>query len=129
MNVLDASALLAYVLEEPGADKVEAALRGSVIHAVNFAEVLSRLAERGSAPEKSMRLFQEAGILRVLKIDFGALEDTLSVARLRPLTKHAGLGLGDRYCLALAERLGAPALTADRAWTGLNVGVEIEALR
>lgn len=129
MKVLDASALLAYVLEEPGADKVEGALHESVMHAVNFAGVLSRLAERGSAPEESMRLFQEAGILRVLVIDFGTLEDALSVARFRPLTKHAGLGLGDRYCLALAERLGAPALTADRAWNTLNVGVEIEFLR
>ncbi|BDP43282.1 hypothetical protein DAETH_32510 (plasmid) [Deinococcus aetherius] len=61
MIVLDASALLAYVYEEPGAETVEAALAEADIHAVNFAGVLSRLAERGSFPEDSLGCWKRAG--------------------------------------------------------------------
>jgi PIN domain nuclease of toxin-antitoxin system len=45
------------------------------------------------------------------------------------LTRSHGLSLGDRACLALAQSRGIPALTADRAWLGLDVGVEIRSLR
>lgn len=129
MIVLDASALLAYVYGEPGAETVEAALSEAVIHAVNFAEVLSRLAERGSSPEDSLGVLEEAGVMKLLTVDVGTVEDALKAARLRPLTQSAGLSLGDRYCLALAQRLGVPALTADRAWSSLSVGVPVTVIR
>lgn len=129
MKVLDASALLAYVYSEPGAERVEAELAAATIHAVNLAEVLSRLAERGSHPEDSMPALEDAGVMKLLNVDTGTVEDALSVARLRPLTNSAGISLGDRYCLALGQRLGAPVLTADKTWSGLNVGVEVELVR
>lgn len=129
MIVLDASALLAYVYGEPGAETVEAALSAAVIHAVNFAEVLSRLAERGSSPEDSLGVLEAAGVMKLLTVDVGTVGDALNAARLRPLTKSAGLSLGDRYCLALAQRLGVTALTADRQWADLDVGVTVQAIR
>lgn len=129
MIVLDASALLAYVYGEPGAETVEAALSEAVIHAVNFAEVLSRLAERGSSPEDSLGVLEAAGVMKLLTVDLGTVEDSLNAARLRPLTKSAGLSLGDRYCLALAQRLGVPALTADRQWAVLNIGIAVQVIR
>ena len=61
-------------------------------------------------------------------VEFG-LDQALSVARLRRVTKHRGLSLGDRACLSLAEQLNRPALTADRRWHDLDIGVEIQFIR
>lgn len=129
--VLDASALLAALEGEPGAERVQAAIAGgAVMHAVNFAEVLSKLAERGLDPEAVERDLTERGVLHhTLHLDPGVGTDAADVARLRPLTRAHGLSLGDRYCLTLARRLGRPALTADRAWRAVQVGVEIHVLR
>lgn len=127
--MLDASALLTYFFGEPGAQEVESRLPGSVMHTVNYAEVLSKLAERGLAPEDAERQLEQVGLAQVIHIDPGAPEDALAVARLRPLTRPQGLSLGDRYCLALAGRLGVPAATTDRAWGNLELGVTIEVLR
>jgi ribonuclease VapC len=55
--------------------------------------------------------------------------DAIDAARLRPLTRSVGLSLADRACLALAHRLNAPALTADRAWFRLELDVEVRLLR
>lgn len=129
MTVLDASALLTYVFGEPGAIEVEKRLPGAVMHTVNYAEVLSRLAERGLSPEDAETQLQRAGLAQVIRIDPGVPADALTVARLRPLTRPAGLSLGDRYCLALAQRLGVPAATTDRAWGTLTVGITVEVLR
>lgn len=130
MKVLDASALLAYVFGELGAEQVEAELsKHTTIHAVNLAEVLSRLAERGSAPEDSLHTFTDTGVIKLLKVDVGTVEDALNAARLRPVTRRQGLSLGDRYCLALAQRLNVPVVTADRAWSDLSVGVRVELVR
>lgn len=129
MTVLDASALLTYLFGEPGAEAVRERLPGSVMHTVNYAEVLSKLAERGLLPEDAEQQLAEVGLAQVIRIDPGNPADALSVARLRPLTRSSGLSLGDRYCLALAQRLGVPAATTDRAWGTLELGIEIEVLR
>ncbi len=129
MTVLDASALLTYFFGEPGAQEVGQRLPGSVIHTVNYAEVLSKLAERGLPPEAAEQQLEQVGLLQVIRIDPGAPGDALAVARLRPLTRTAGLSLGDRYCLALAERLGVPVATTDRVWGTLSLGITIEVLR
>jgi PIN domain nuclease of toxin-antitoxin system len=131
--VLDASALLALVQDEPGAERVEDALaRGAVMSAVNWAETLSRLAECGVAPESA------AGRLHVGTSGDAALEiapfdaaQARDVARLRQPTRHLKLSLGDRACLALGRATGLPVLTTDRAWreAGKRLKVRVEVIR
>ena len=129
MTVLDASALLTYFFGEPGSVEVQKRLPGSVIHTVNYAEVLSKLAERGVPPKAAQQQLEQTGLAQVIRIDPGEVGDALEVARLRPLTRSVGLSLGDRYCLALAQRLGQSAATTDRAWATLSIGITIEVLR
>ena len=120
--VLDASAVLALIRREPGAEKVVAAIAGSLISAVNFAEVASRLVDIGMPQEMALNQLSGFG-LHVVPFD---LPFATAVMTLRPLTRHAGLSLGDRACLALAIRERATVLTADRAWAALELGCEIE---
>jgi ribonuclease VapC len=97
---LDASALLAMLLGEPGSEKVEAALEGALLCAVNLAEIVSHYAKLGAS-----RPDIEA-MLRPLPIQVVPVDAALSyeAGMLRPLTLPGGLSLGDRYCLALAKR-------------------------
>ena len=118
MRVFDASAILAMVFNEPGADKVEALLQGSAasISAVNLAEVVARLVERGFA------LDHVDAICAGLRIEVVPL-DTATAQRsgkLRAATRSLGLSLGDRCCLALAQGLNAEVVTADRPWKALK---------
>jgi ribonuclease VapC len=125
--VLDASALLALLLAEPGEDRVKAGLDGSVMSTVNLAEVVSHYAKLGVA-----RSDIEA-LLRALPIRWATVDAGLSyeAGMLRPLTVEGGLSLGDRYCLALAKREGLPALTAERRWSTIAeaAGVVVEMIR
>lgn len=130
-SVLDASALLAYLFREPGREAVREALaRSCAVSAVNWAEVLSKLADRGEEPGAVAERFSRSGVreegLIVRPMDKA---QAVEVARLRPLTRSAGLSLGDRSCLALAAALGLPALTADRAWAHPGLEVEVELIR
>lgn len=130
--VLDASALMALLHREEGAITViEAIEAGAAISVVNWAEVLSKLAERGEEPGTvAASLRQAEGSETVLEIEPLSEEDCVEVARLRPRTRGAGLSLADRACLALAARFEVPALTADRAWAELNeVGVAVKLIR
>lgn len=122
--VIDASALLAYMRGESGADEVAAALeRGCTISAINLAEVLSKLTEVGDDPEDTLARLATLG--DALRVEGVEIEDVRTIARLRPTTEEAGLSLADRACLALALRLGLPALTADRSWHRVDVGVVV----
>jgi len=127
LAVLDASALLALVLGEPGADKVAMALGDAAISAVNLAEVTSQYALRGSAADEIREMMSQFSAY-IVPFDE---ELALAAGALTPVTKPAGLSLGDRACLALALRLGAKALTGDRAWVRVAdaVGVEVELIR
>ena len=118
---LDASALLALLLDEPGADKVKAVLDGALIGAVNFAEIVSHYAKLGAA-----RSDIEA-LLRPLPVQVVPIDTALSyeAGMLRPLTLKGGLSLGDRYCLALAKREGVPALTAERRWPDIAAAADV----
>jgi ribonuclease VapC len=129
--VLDASALLAHLRDEPGADVVaEAIASGAVISAVSLAEVFSRAADRGADPAKLADELTQSGLLDgAITVEPFPVADAIDAARLRPLTCDAGLSLGDRACLALARRLGAPALTADTAWQRVAHGVELRPIR
>lgn len=115
MTVLDASALLAYVRDEAGADAVEEALATeAVIGTVNLAEVLSKLADIGHDPDEAA-----AGIA-MLPLEVAPFDEEAAVetARLRSLTAQAELPLGDRACLALGRIRGLSVLTADGAGAG-----------
>lgn len=125
--VLDASAVLALMDGEPGQERVAAVLPGASISAVNLAEVTSKLAERGMPADEAHADAMALG-LRVVALD---ADTARLVARLRPLTRGAGLSLGDRCCLALAQRHGAVVLTTERRWQRIAnaAGVEIEDIR
>jgi ribonuclease VapC len=110
---------------EPDWEVVAPTLSGAVISAVNLAEVVTKMIDIG-IPEADA--WTEAADLIPIVIDFGP-ELARAAARLRPATRPLGLSLGDRACLALAEQLHVPALTADPAWRGLSIGVEIKLLR
>lgn len=129
--VLDASALLAYLRDELGAETVSGAITSeAVISSVNWAEVLSKGAEEGENPEETVAWLETQGILgRWLKVIPLIEADAINIARLRPLTKAQGLSLGDRACLALGLRLGLPVLTADQIWTGLDLRVTVQTIR
>jgi ribonuclease VapC len=129
-SVLDASALLAYLRDEPGALQVEVALtQGAAMSAVNWAEVLSKVAEVDQ-PQTLVEAMRNQGILgQQLQIYGFSAEDALAIAVLRPLTKSVGLSLADRACLALAKRLGVDALTADRVWADVETGVTVQLIR
>jgi len=129
--VLDASALLAHLRDEPGADVVaEAIASGAVVSTVNLAEVFSRVADRGDDPAKLAAELTQSGLLDgAITVEPFTAADAIDAGRLRPLTRDAGLSLGDRACLALARRLDAPALTADTDWQGVAHGVELRPIR
>ena len=125
-RVLDASAILALVFRETGAPLVQAALLdGAVILSVNLAEVITTMLGRGM-DEATVRSILDAIDPPVLPFD----EDlAYRTGLLRAPTRSAGLSLGDRACLALAERLALPALTADRVWSTLNLSMQVEVIR
>lgn len=123
--VLDASAVLAVLKGEPGADEVVPRLSGASISAVNYSEVLARMARL--SPDLSPVLAD----LRRMVGGVRPFDETQAVlaAGLVPATRPIGLSLGDRACLALAKHLTVPVLTADRAWARLDIGVEIILVR
>ena len=125
--VLDASALLALLLGEPGSGKVKSVLDGALIGAVNLAEIVSHYAKLGAARSDIEALLQP------LPVKVVPADTTLSyeAGMLRPLTLKGGLSLGDRYCLALAKRERLSALTAERRWPEIAAaaGVAVELIR
>ena len=123
--VIDASAVLALVNAEPGAKAVAALLPGAHISAVNYSEVVAKLADAGMPPEAV------DGALGGLGLDVVpfAREQARLAGLMRPKTRHAGLSLGDRACLALAIQQKAPAYTTDSVWATVKVGVEIRVIR
>jgi ribonuclease VapC len=125
--VLDASAVLALLNAEPGADEVAAVLPQAVLCSVNRSEVLSRLLDWGLSPEEARFALQ------ALELPCHSFDDSLAdiAANLRPATRKHGLSLGDRACLALALQLGASVQTADRPWLALGetLGLDIHCIR
>ena len=130
-SVLDASAFLAYLRDEPGAEIVENALiDGCYISIINWVEVLSKVVDLGESPEEIIKRLRDEGLLEnSLEIIACNEEDAITIAKFRPLTKSAGLSLGDRACLALGKRLNLPVLTADKVWTSLSLGITINLIR
>lgn len=116
-KVLDSSAILAIIFQETGAEVVRPLLGNSLISSVNLAEVCTKLAEKNIFDKQTINDMQKLGLEIV---DFN-LEQAIKTAELRPLTKHLGLSLGDRSCLALAMLRNTTAVTADRDWNKLTM--------
>lgn len=125
MIALDASALLAYLFHEPGFENVALHIDACCLSSVNLSEVISRFVRDGHSPELIHQQLMGSGIEIVPFLS----EDAALAAGLVQHTHKLGLSLGDRACLALALRRNIPALTADRAWTKLNLPVEIQQIR
>ena len=123
-NVLDASAVSAYLYSETGADKVEPLLENSIISRVNATEVLTRPVYDGLIIDKAKETIDKLN-LEVAEFDE---DQSLKAAELRLPTKHLGLSLGDRCCLALAILKNLSAVTADKNWASLTL-CKIEVIR
>lgn len=123
--ILDASALLALLNDEKGADIVKEVLPQSVISNVNLAEVVSRLSAIGM-PEKDIREILSMFGLQAVTFDE---EQAFGTGLLFAQGRITCLSLGDRACLTLARLLDATAVTADKAWADLSLGVNINLIR
>lgn len=125
-GVFDSSAILALVYDEPGKPKVLSLLDAysPLISAVNLCEILTKLVGDG--------LGEDLALDMLIGLDIAVVDFDTNLARktagLGPLTKHLGLSLGDRACLALAIQENAIVVTADRNWAGLDV-CRIELIR
>ena len=123
--VLDASALLALLFGEPGAELVADAIAdGAAVSTVNIGEVATLLVRHGHDSEKLL-----APVREQVTIEQFTYDDALSAGTLYPHTSAKGLSLADRACLSLARRLSAIAITADRAWADLKLDITIRLIR
>lgn len=123
--VLDASAVLALLRRETGAEKVDAVIPNAVIATVNLGEVLGKLVDYGMPETEGFSAVAGLGI-GFVDVDVGLARVS---AKLREATRKAGLSLGDRVCLALGERLELPVLTSDRSWGRLDLAQEVHLIR
>lgn len=125
--VLDASAVLAYLQDESGCEKVDVVLSEgrAIMSAVNYAEVVGKLFEAG-LPEASINV-----VMGNLELQVAALDDNQAwkTGALRISTREFGLSLGDRACLALAHIKKLPIITADKQWDRLKMDIKIIQLR
>ncbi len=124
-SVLDASAILTLLQDEPGSTVVMEYLPNAVVSAVNLSEVIAKLAEAGM-PEQTIR-----AALTPLALDVRPFDEKAAYVSggLRPHTKVLGLSFGDRACLGLALALSSPAVTTERAWKSLKLGIKIVVAR
>lgn len=123
--VLDASAIIAHLNDEPGGAQVGQMLDGALVSTINLCEVGTKLADKG-VPDDDLEVIMNA--LRLSVIAFDQRQSRIAVA-LRAPTRSRGLSLADRACLALAKAMGATAVTADRAWADLDTDIAIEVIR
>ncbi len=125
--ILDTSALLAYLWKEPGEARVAQLLASErcLLGATNLAELTSKVVERG------FPLGEILNLVNSFNVDIVPLTQEQAVLSgvLRQATRHLGLSLGDRACLALTKTLGGIAVTADRPWQALDIGIAIECIR
>jgi ribonuclease VapC len=123
--VFDASVILAHLNNEPGADRAAAHLGDAIMCAVNLSEIIAKLVERGASLSLIRPALSRYG-LQIVPFDEDLAE---RAGGLRARTKAFGLSLGDRACLALAERSRLPVLTADRMWAEIDLHIDVQILR
>jgi len=125
--ILDTSALLAHLWKEPGEARVAHLLTTErcLLGATNLAELVSKVIERG-LPAGEVPILVSSLNVEIVPL---TQEQAELSGILRQPTRHLGLSLGDRACLALAQTLGGTAITADRPWQALNLGIAIECIR
>ena len=123
--VLDASAILAALNDEPGGDRAAELAPFSIVSAVNVAEVVGKLLDHGVWMDEAVRVVVALGAPIV---PFGETE-AMTAALLRPATLRFGLSLGDRACIATAMVRGLPVITADRRWSELDLPTGVELIR
>jgi len=123
--VFDASAVLAFLNQEPGTERVEEVLPRACISTVNIAEVVTRLANEGVTETEVQEVLDDLD-LTIFPFDE---RQSLVTGLLRPATKSFGLSLGDRACLSLAMVKQIPVLTADRVWLDLDLAIDIRTIR
>lgn len=125
LRVLDASALLTLLFQETGATTVaDVIAEGAAVSAVNLSEVAAVLVRHQRDVDVILR-----AVTAQVTVEPFTTEDALAAAALWGPTRKTGLSLGDRACLALAQRLGVPAVTADREWSTVNIGITIQLVR
>ena len=122
VEVLDASALLAWLQAEPGTDEVR--LEGALINSVNWSEVLQKAEQKGVEVEGVREELEALG----LKLQAFSLEEGERAAELYAVTRAHGLSLGDRACLATALTMNGVAVTAEQVWSKLK-GVRVRQIR
>jgi len=123
--VLDSSAILAVLFNEPGARTVLPILRGALLSTVNQAEVHTRMLESGGRASEAWSWITSLQC----EICFFTDAQARVAAELRTISKPYGLSLGDRACLALAIERKATVYTTDRAWKNLLLGINVEVIR
>ncbi len=123
--MVDASALLALLLREPGWERCRRG-RAPMTSAVNWSEVSQKAWSRGVDSAEVLSAVSSAG-LGILPLTQERAEGT---ARLWSATRELGLSLADRACIALALELERPAVTADHTWAALQVeGLDVQCIR
>lgn len=123
--VVDASAFLALIQQEDGAEKMQQYLPNACISSVNVAEILTILMRNGLTELQTYEII--SNLLEDIR-DFDLVQ-AKHAAKLYPQTKQYGLSLGDRACIALAIQTERAVITADKIWCKLNLDNEIILIR
>ncbi|OQX04642.1 MAG: twitching motility protein PilT [Thiothrix lacustris] len=125
--ILDASAILAYLLDETGAEVVAPFLEdgAGVVSSVNYAEVVSKLTDHQMPPVAIQSVLDDLD-MEIIPFD---TQQAFITGELRTVSKPLGLSLGDRACLALASVLQLPVLTADHHWTLMPGRLDVRVIR
>ncbi|MGH4024742.1 MAG: type II toxin-antitoxin system VapC family toxin [Pseudonocardiaceae bacterium] len=123
--VLDTSAVLAWLHNEPGADLVRPLLPTAIMSAANWSETWQKLHQHGVDADRATRRLRTLGV----RVEPLTETDAVTAATLWTRTRAAGLSLGDRCCLALGSRLDLPTVTADTAWAELDLNIPVRIIR